>query len=445
MPISIGAILLIVIIVCFSIYNKVPVNFVLLTAPIIIALLIGYSIPEISTALINQFTVAMNSAGYLLIFALIYFGMLTQTGMFTKLIDGIVVLFGNHMNVVVVMVLSTGLGAVAFLTSQVTASYLIIFPLLFPLYKRIQFDRKDGFILAQTGIAMMCFLPWGIGVINSALFAKCDAVALSAAAMKYGLCFIPVILLQWVYFGLRYKKQHHGLTAMIDVSSEPSAQEREMSPLERPKLFWFNLVLFILVILCLGVFKYPGYLVFLVASVITVFVNYPRDYQELWNKAGATYWNVMLSLMCISVYIGIFEMKRVAEDGTVLVDSMTNALAGVIANIFPEFLSKYFFLIILALVIIFVRFVPYMIINAMYPLMITMGAAFGYSSIAIIAPYVCNLALGTGISPLNPSTHVGCSLLEEDVIPYANYAVPIMTITNLLVLAVAVLTGVLKL
>lgn len=100
-------------------------------------------------------------------------------------------------------------------------------------------------------------------------------------------------------------------------------------------------------------------------------------------------------------------------------------------------------LLILCVPIIY--FVPYQVYTAMYPLFISVGASFGMNPIAVIAPYVCNLALATSVTPMNSATYAGCTLCDIDPDSYCRWGGVIMFVSNLLVVLVAVVTGVVKL
>ncbi|MDF2678029.1 MAG: hypothetical protein K0Q97_2366, partial [Bacillota bacterium] len=65
----------------------------------------------------------------------------------------------------------------------------------------------------------------------------------------------------------------------------------------------------------------------------------------------------------------------------------------------------------------------------------------------VAAPFVTNLALGTSGTPLNTATFVGASLLEikdEELDSYYNRATVIGTITNLAVIAIGLIFGVIR-
>ena len=438
------ALIMLAIIVLFILFEKqlkVPMNFVLFTVPVIFSFLMGYDLPQTSTFILTQLSTVMNQTGYMLLFGLIYFVMLTETGMFDVMVNAVMKLIGNRLNVVGVMILTSVLGGIAYLTANMSTTYLIVFPIVIPLYKKFKIDRNFAFIICQTAVAAMCWLPWGIGVIMSATMAGTNAETLAQASIPWGACFIPAILLQYVYFAWRHKKEHGTLglsKGAEDQKAENQAtQEKEFA---RPELFWINFLIFILVVVALAVFKVPSYLVFIAASMVTAMINYPKNFGQIWNKAGMTFFNVLIMLLAICFYLAIFNAAP--EDGSKL--SMVASLAQLLESIFPAFLLKYMHIIFLLLAVPIIYFVPYQLYNALYPLFISVGAAFGLSPIAIIAPFVCNLALATSVTPMNSATFVGCSLIEKEVGPYTRQAAPIMFVTNLIVVLTALLTGVLQ-
>ena len=156
------AIVLILIVVATVITKKVPFNFVLLIVPIVCALLLGYSVEETSTFVVEQLSSMMQSAGFMLLFAFLYFQMLTEAGVFDTIVTAVTTKLGNKMNVIVIMVLTTVIGGFSILTGNFTPAYLITFPILVPLYKKFDFDREAAFIIAQTAMSALCFIPWGL-------------------------------------------------------------------------------------------------------------------------------------------------------------------------------------------------------------------------------------------------------------------------------------------
>lgn len=454
---TVMAFIMIAIVIVAILWNKVPMNFIMFLVPLICALIMGYSIPEVSGVILDQISNVMKSAGYMLMFGLIFFTMLSETGMFDIIIGGFVNLIGDKINVVVVMIMTAVIAAVGYLTANMSTTYLIVFPIMIPMFKRFKLDQRWAFILAQTALCAMCWLPWGIGVVNSAMMAGVSPEELATASIPWGLTFVPGIILEIVFFTIMHKKKYGTLAPQI----EGGAAGEKADPLAgkenaRPQFFWVNLIIFVLAVIALAVLKYPSYLVFIVGCIAVSMINYPKDFGKIWNKAGMTFFNVLVMLLGICFYLAVFNMARYSgpegasvvalgnpgEGFEVAIPSMVNALASFLTGIFPSFLMKNMYLIFLLLVVPIIFFVPYQVYNAMYPLFISIGASFGIPAITIIAPFVCNLAAATSNTPMNSATYVGCSLCEvEDVKSYCVYAGVIMFFVNLLSVILGVVFG----
>ena len=425
------AIILILIVVATVVTKKAPFNFVLFTVPIICALILGYSVEETSTFVVEQLASMMKSAGFMLLFAFLYFQMLTEAGVFDTIVSAITTKLGDKMNVIVIMILTTLIGGFSILTGNFTPAYLITFPLMVPLYKKFDFDREAAFIIAQTAMSALCFIPWGIGMAYTASSAGLDADQLAAASLPWGLCFIPAIILQWVYFGIKHKKRVGTFQAVTDSVEEA---EKKENPNLRPKLFWVNLIIFVIVLVALGIFGIKPYFVFIFATVVTAMINYRDNFGEIFNKVGTMYTNILIMLLAINVYQAVFNNTGMVE-----------ALSDGLMQVCPQFLLRYIHIIMLLLSVIIIYVVPFQIFNALYPVFISIGAGFGIPAVAIIAPFVCNLSLATSSTPTNSSTYTGCALTETDVQHYCKKAVPVQTVTNAIVILTAVIFHVLKL
>mgnify|MGYP003293243858 CR=1 FL=1 len=443
-PTLMAVIMLVVVIACI-LWNKIPMNFVMFVVPLVCMFGLGYNLGEVSGFIINQVNTVMASAGYMLLFGLVYFSMLTETGMFEIIINKMLSLLGNKMNVIVIFVMTSLISCVAYLTASMSTSYLIVFPIMIPLFRKFKIDRNYAFLICQTAISAMCWLPWGIGVVNSAMMAGVSPEELASASIPWGLCFIPAMILQWVYFAICHKKKEGTLGLPAVAAEVVETEKKEANPNARPQFFWVNLLVFVAVVVCLAYFKLPSYLVFIAACMVTAMINYPKDFGKIWNKAGLTFFNVLIMLIAICFYLAVFNMSKMdPETQEILRPSMVSALAETLTTVFPAFLMKYMFLIFLLLVVPIIHFVPYQLYNTMYPLFISVGAIFGMGSMAIIAPFVCNLGLATSVTPMNSATYVGCTLCDIEVDHFTNWGGVVMFFTNLLVVITALVTGVMR-
>ena len=431
---TIVAVILVAVIIASAFFKRLPTQFILCIVPVICGLVLGFNITELGDMIINQVNTAMKSAGYMILFAMIYFTMLGETGMFDTLIKSCLKLSHGRLNVYMVMIITSVIAAMGMLTATVATAYLIVFPIMLPIYKKMKFDHASAMIIAQTAIAGMCFVPWGIAVVNSSVFAGVDPMELSRRLVPVAVCFIPAIVLQWIYFGYVHKKQG-GLMTIDWSADEGESGEQKKSELARPGLFWFNLILFVAVIIMLVKSVMPSYMIFILASALTILVDYPNggDHKKLISKAGGRFFNTIQQLIGISFFIGIFQ-------GT----GMTEALATTIVSNVPEFLTRYIHIILAMSMVLVIRYIPNKIYNSMYPVLISVGSRFGLAGTDVIAPFVCNMSLATGSSPFTATTHIGTGLLDMDVNKYCNRSMAVQTVTNIVIILTAILVGVVR-
>ncbi len=427
------AVLMVLLTILSLFVKRVPMQYALYIVPVFCALLLGLKFDEIGELFIGQVNTAMQAAGYMCLFAMIYFNMLSETGMFQILVSRLLRVFHGTMNVYVVMVLTSVIAAIGMLTATVVTAYLIVFPIMLPFYKKLKFDRAAAMVIAQTSIAAMCFVPWGIAVVNSSVFAGVNAMELSQRLIPVAVCFIPAIVLQWIYFGFRHKKSGGLMHIQWEEEKDKEEKKETEESMERPGLFWFNFLLFLGVIVLLAWNVMPAYLVFIFASFLTIVVDYPKpvQHQKLLAQSGKRFFNTLMMLVGISFFIGIFQGS-----------GMVKALAEAVTGNVPEFMTRYIHIVLAAIMVIVIRFIPNRIYNSMYPVLVSIGARFGLAGTDVIAPFVCNMSLATGSSPFTATTHVGTSLLDLDVTEYCNRATVIQTVTNLLILGIALVTGV---
>ena len=99
--------------------------------------------------------------------------------------------------------------------------------------------------------------------------------------------------------------------------------------------------------------------------------------------------------------------------------------------------------IFMVLLVGIVRIVPYQIVVAMYPMLVSIGANFGISAVMFVAPLVAFIGLGTGVSPMTSSTYVSTALAEVDINDLGKRGVVIMTASAIVATLLGTVFGVL--
>ena len=100
------------------------------------------------------------------VFAILFFGIVTDAGMFDPAIDGILRAVGSHPTWIVVGTFV--LAALVHLDGSGAVTFLVTVPAMLPLYERLGMDRRVLAAAAALGAGVMNVLPWGGPTLRAA-------------------------------------------------------------------------------------------------------------------------------------------------------------------------------------------------------------------------------------------------------------------------------------
>ncbi len=167
--------LMIIMIVVLLLKGKMSPIVVLAVVPSIAALILGYS-PITIADFIKEGIKTTTSNGILFIFSVIYFGVLSDTGLFDVIVNWLVKKAGN--NVIAVTVATALVATIAHLDGTTATTVLITIPSLYPIYRKMNIDPKILLCLTGACMGVMNLLPWGGPTARAATVLQMDANAL---------------------------------------------------------------------------------------------------------------------------------------------------------------------------------------------------------------------------------------------------------------------------
>lgn len=362
----------------------------LVAIPILFALLGGFG-PGIGEMMLEGIK-QVAPTGVMLMFAILYFGVMIDAGLFDPLVSKILaVVKGDPLKIVLGTAILSMLVA---LDGDGTTTYMITVSAMLPLYKRIGMNP-----LILTCIAMLSF-----GVMNMTPWGGPTARAVAALQLDVADVFTPLIPvmaagLLWTLFTafILGKKERKRLgVATIQYSKEELLAISELAATsavedyKRPKLLWVNLALTITLIICLVASVLPLSTLFMIAFVIALMINYPNlDDQKarISNHAGNVLAVVGL-VFASGIFTGILS-------GTEMVDAMAHSLVQVI----PESLGSSFAVITAVTSIPFTYFMandPYYF--GVLPILAETAAAYGVDPVEIARASI----LGQPVHAMSP-------------------------------------------
>ncbi|PAF16618.1 CitMHS family transporter [Terribacillus saccharophilus] len=399
--------------------------------PIFFALIGGFGGSLGDMILEGLQTVASSAA--LLLFAILFFGILIDAGLFDPLIKKILVLVKG--DPVKIAIGSAVLAMLIALDGDGTTTYMITVSAMLPLYKRIGMNPLVMATVAMLALSIISGMtPWGGPATRAIAVLGLDPSEFFVPLLPTMLGGIIFVVFTAFMLGLKERK-HIGVMKIETNSygSEPyMAAALEGDLLKRPKLRWINLflVIAILVLLVMGI-MHPAVL-FLIGFVLALSINYPnmQMQKERIAEHASNAITVVLLVFAAGVFAGILS-------GT----EMVNAIAGSIVAIVPPSMGE-FFPVVVAITSLPLTFV---LSNDAYyfgmvPIFAEAASAYGVDPVEIARASILGQPVHL-MSPLVASTILLVSMLKIDLGAFQRYAVKWAVLTSLFIILVAVITG----
>lgn len=419
--------LMIILIVLLLLKGKMSPIVVLALIPTVAALILGYD-PKTVAGFIKDGIGTTTSNGILFIFSVIYFGVMSDTGMFDVIVNFLVKKAGN--NVIAVTVATAVIATIAHLDGTTATTVLITIPALYPVYKRMNIDSKILLCLTGACMGVMNLLPWGGPVARA-------ATVLSMDANELWHILIPIQIVGFIFniaiavlLGMYAVKHGAGSGKGEEIHVDQKTQEEEMA-LRRPKLLFFNLLLTVGLIAILSVGYITSYVAFLLALSLALAVNYPdlKLQDKLIKKHAPAALMISATLFAAGAMVGIF-------DGTGMLTEMANTIMAVI----PGFLGRFIHIIfgILALPLgLCIGTDAYF--YGIMPLVMQVGETYGVASLSTALTMVIGKNLALMVSPLVPATYLAIGLTNTELKDHMKFSIPVYWLVSICMLVIGVL------
>jgi CitMHS family citrate-Mg2+:H+ or citrate-Ca2+:H+ symporter len=421
----------------------------------------------------------------MLMFAIIYFGVMIDVGLFDPIVRGI--LKFCKADPVRVVVGTALLAAIVSLDGDGSTTFMITVSALYPLYKRLKMSLVVMTGVAATANGVMNTLPWGGPTARAATALKLDAGDIFVPmipALAVGL--VAVFALAYV-LGRRERKRLGvltlGDTALVTEtvpeneteqvlvgagtggtggapaearpttggagtgsddepaagSGEQAADDDGLQVLDpqratlRPKLYWFNAALTLALLTLLILQTLPIPVLVLIGAALALTVNFPhmKDQKARVAAHAENVLNVSGMVFAAAVFTGVLT-------GTGMVEHMARWLVSGI----PDALGPHMGIVTGVLSIPLTYFMSN---DGFYfgivPILAEAGAAHGVAPIEIARGSLVGQALHMS-SPLVPAVYVLVGMAKVEFGDHTKFTVKWAALTSLVVLCAGVLFGI---
>jgi citrate-Mg2+:H+ or citrate-Ca2+:H+ symporter, CitMHS family len=427
---------LIVVFMALIMTKRLSVLTALVVLPIVFAVIGGFG-PGIGRMMLDGVK-AIAPTGVMLMFAILYFSLMIDVGLFEPVVTRVVRLVGG--DPVKICVGTALLALTVSLDGDGSTTYLITTAAMLPLYKKLGMSRLMLACIIMLSGGVMNILPWGGPTARAAAALKLDMHALFVPlipAMAFGAAW--VVFVAW-RFGLKERARlgvaDAATLAEIHASAAtPEEFERERS-VRRPKLFWFNLALTLALMVALVMGVLPLSILFMIAASLALIVNYPKleDQRERIAANAGNILAVVAVIFAAGVFTGIL-------DGT----GMVKAMAESVVRLVPPSLGPYLAVITGVLSLPFTFFISN---DAFYygvvPVLSEAASHYGISAVEIGRASLVGQPVHL-LSPLVPSTYLLVGLCGVEMGDHQKFTLKWASVTCLVLLLVGLLTAVIPL
>ncbi|WP_429283961.1 CitMHS family transporter [Paraburkholderia sp. GAS41] len=368
------------------------------------------------------------------VFAILYFGTITDAGTLDPIIDRILRTVGTRPTRIVMG--TTLLALLIHLDGSGAVCFLVTIPAMLPLYDRLNMDRRV-LAAAASMAAGINFLPWTGPMIRasaslhlpiSALFNPLVPVQIIGLVFVFGMAF-------WLG---RREEQRLGLTAAAGNVPMPERElSEEQKALRRPRNFWFNIVLTVIVLGSMVVMgeKVPPALVFMVGLCVALLVNYPNvDMQRQRIDAHARAALMMAGiLLAAGVFTGVMQ-------GSGMLKAMAQTAVGFVPATMASHIPVVLGFVSMPLSLLFD---PDSFYFGVLPVIAEVAGQLGVPAVKIAqAALLGQMTTGFPISPLTPATFLVCGLTGIDLADHQRFTFPLLFGASIVMTIACVVLGI---
>ncbi|TDL57683.1 citrate transporter [Paenibacillus dendritiformis] len=423
LSLSLIGLITILIIVALLISGKVTPIVAMVIPPILGALLAGYSFTEIGGFFGNGVSSVINVA-IMFIFAIIFFGIMQDVGLFDPLINKMVAF--SRGSVITVSVGTVLVAAIAHLDGSGASTFLITIPALLPVYKRLQMNPYLLLLLVGGSASIMNMIPWAGPLGRTATVLEADVTELWQPLIPIQIIGMVLMIGLAVLLGIREKRRIIRKYGSLEVAAtleapaaaapdaSASVQTGQANGLARSGLLWVNACLAIAVVGVLVAGIIPAGLAFMIGVSIALPLNFFKvnDQMERLRAHAPNALTMASIILAAGLFLGILN-------GT----GMLTAIANDAVTILPGSIAPYLHIIVGLLG------VPFDLILstdayyfALLPVVDQIASGFGVASLSTAYAMVIGNIVGTFVSPLSPALWLALGLAGLEMGRHIRYS-----------------------
>jgi CitMHS family citrate-Mg2+:H+ or citrate-Ca2+:H+ symporter len=371
--------------------------------------------------------------GVMLMFAILYFSIMNDSGLFTPLVEAIIRFSKGDPRKILV-----GTAVLALLVSldgDGATTYLIVLTAMLPIYQRLKLNPLFLSAIAILSVGITNLVPWGGPTARAASALHLDPSVLFLPMLPAILGAACWVVVTAYVLGL-WEKKRLGILIVPLAKETTAVLETDSQPFARPRKLLFNLLLTALLILLLILGTLPMPVLFMLGCAIALVINYPRqeDQKAQFAAHAASILFVVSLIFAAGIFTGVLF-------GTKMVDAMTQSILLLVSGSTGPHLP-----VITAMISIPMTF--FISNDAFYfgmlPILTKVAGTYGISAAEMGRAALIGQPVHL-LSPLVPSTYLLVNLSQVDFGTHQRFTLLWALVSCLVMLIIGLSTGVIPL
>ena len=393
--------------------------------PIVGAVLTGAGVAEISDYYLDGLDRVMNVV-VMFIFAIIYFGILSDVGLFEPVITALIK--ATRGTPLLVTLGTAAIAIVAHLDGSGSTTFLLTIPALLPLYEAMNISRYVLLTIVALSASVMNMLPWGgpVGRASSVIGPSPNEIWAHLLPVQ-GVAIVLVFIVAAMFGLVESRRSDAGQaagTVNVGAIAEDFArtQQEERSKLKFTQrtgawVSWVNALITVALIGVLVSGLASPAPTFLVGTALLLVINFAslEDQSDVLRRHAPTALSMAGVILAAAMFLGIL-------DGTGMLEQIALSLIAVL----PEAVGPYIHIIVGLLG------VPLDLATStdayyfsVLPIVQQTAEAFGVSGMGAAPAMIVGNVIGTFVSPFSPALWLALGLARGEMGKYIRLAFPV--------------------
>jgi CitMHS family citrate-Mg2+:H+ or citrate-Ca2+:H+ symporter len=372
----------------------------------------------------------------LLAFAVVYFGVMNDAGLFDPIVRALVRTVGR--DPVRIAVGTAAIATVSHLDGAGAATFMVTVPAMLPIYTRVRMDPLVLTCTTALAAGTMNMLPWGGPTTRAAASLQVNASSLFLPVTPAMTTGMVLVFLFAVHVGRKERARLARATASQEKDGAGHDAAHESRAVSQTGVLWYvNAALTVVTLAALFAEILPMPVVFVLASAIALLVNYPNNdaQRERLTAHGSAAMMMVTTVFAAGVFTGILTKS-----------GMLGSISADLVSILPDVALRHLPVLMgIAAMPLSLVFDPDSFYFGLLPILANASQAAGGSAIDVgRAAVLGQMTTGFPVSPLTPATFLLVGLAGVDLadhqrrtIPYAFAVTLVMTIAALVTGAIA--------